>query len=103
MAQDTRWKAVTAGSGMTDAEAKFLAQVLKDGPRDRLLAGLVREWDELWKAWGQAGEFQAGLEKAGVGSTEADTIFKSRLERRIKNFQQSFNDLMGHLTDVAHK
>ena len=103
MAQDARWKAASGGSGMTDAEAKFLAQVLKDGPQDRLLGKLHREWAELWKAWEEAGKFQAGLEKAGVGSTEADTIFKSRLEPRIKRFQATFNDLMGHLTDVAHK
>ena len=98
-ANDPRWKI----AGMTDAEMNFLAKVLKEGPKDRLLGGLVKEWDDLWKAWAEAGTFQANLEHSGVGATEADTLFKARLEPRIDRFQKNFANLMGHLKATANK
>jgi hypothetical protein len=81
----------TAGSGMTDDEMHWLANVLKEGPKDR------------WAAWEAVGRSQASLEKYGVGGTEADTLFKSQLEPKIKRFQETFAKIMGHVSAIANK
>jgi hypothetical protein len=93
----------TAGSGMTDDEMHWLANVLKEGPKDRIIAGLIKQWNDLWAAWEAVGRSQASLEKHGVGGTEADTLFKSQLEPKIKRFQETFAKIMGHVSAIANK
>lgn len=98
---DPRWK--VAASGMTDDDMHFLAGVLKEGPKDRVLAGLVKQWDDLWKEWAEVGAFQARLERGGVGGTETDNLFKARLQPKIERFQETFAKVMGHIQAVADK
>jgi hypothetical protein len=88
---------------MTDDDMRFLANVLKEGPKDRVIQGLIKQWDDLWKDWAEVGKAQERLERAGVGGTEADSLFKARLEPKIARFEKTFADLMGHLRTVANK
>lgn len=98
---DPRWK--TAGAGMTDDEMHFLAKVLKEGPKDPILAKLHKQWNVLWTDWADVGKFQERLERQGVGATEVDNLFKARLQPEIEQFQKLFNDVMGHLSGIANK
>lgn len=99
--KDPSWK--IAGSGMTDADMSFLADVLKKGPKEPELRELVKQWDAMWDAWADAGRQQAALERHGVGSTEADSLFNGIVAPKIKRFQSDFDDLMGHLIKLARK
>lgn len=91
------------GSGMTDDEMHFLAKILKDGKKDPILAKLDRLWTRMWKSWDEVGKSQENLEKRGVGATEVDTLFNSRLRPDIEAFEQHLSQVMQHLKTTAAK
>ena len=99
------WKAPpqkTAGMGMTDDEMHFLAEVLKRGQSDPVIKSLFKKWVDLWAEWERAGKFQEKMERAGVGATEVDNIFKGLIPD-IERFRKSFNEIMDHLITIANK
>ncbi len=96
-----KWK--IAGKGMTDDEMHFFAEVLKKGPKDPVISGLIRQWDDLWAEWAATGKAQEGMERGGVGATEVDNLFKARLAPKIARFQKTFSEVMGHLSALANK